>query len=219
MRESGPTAPFSIKRSMRRNFRSLWQFGVRVRILTVSGMVFEREWGLQMGQREGGREHCLLLIPAPSDAAIYEIFRSLASRWRSRLLSQQLWIEGDLPLTPGLTEAAVPQTMTRLLDADCAIIDKIELQFAALRITYVRSGGHAPFRESYFDEVRLEASATSLSSNEVRAIVESTLRSLPVASYSASPGFAELIEDHRPANNNLEPPSEPHASITQSRNS
>jgi hypothetical protein len=182
-------------------------------------MVFEREWGLRMGQREGEREHCLLLVPAPSDAAIYEIFRSLASRWRSRLLSQHLWIEGDLPLTPGLTEASIPPTMTRLLDVDCAIIDKIELQFAALSITYVRSGGHAPFRESYFDEVRLEASATSLSSNEVRAIVDSTLKLLPFVSYSASPGFAELVEDHRPANDNLEPPSEPGASITQGPNS
>jgi hypothetical protein len=182
-------------------------------------MVFEREWGLQMGQREREWEQCLLLVPAPSDAAIYEIFRSLASRWRSRLLSQHLWIEGDLPLTPGLTEAAIPPTMTRLLDADCAIIDKIELQIAGLNVTYVRSGGHAPFRESYFDEVRLEASAGSLSSNEVRAIVESTLKSLPFVSYSATPGFAELVEDHRPANDNLEPPSEPGASITQGRNS
>jgi hypothetical protein len=149
---------------------------------------------LQISHQDTGREHCLLLVPAPSDRAIYEVFRSLASRWRSRLAGERLLIEGDLPLTPGLSAPSIPQTMVRLLDADCAMIDQMELQLAGLSVTYVRSGGHAPFRESYFDEVRLEAPVDVLHSQEVRAIIESTFTSLPVVSHSATASFAEVID-------------------------
>jgi hypothetical protein len=138
-------------------------------------------------------EHCLLLIRAPSDRAIYDAFRSLAARGRSRLTEEHLFIEGDIPLTAGLSSPSVPGTLERLLEADCEMIDKLELKFGSLQISYLRSGGHAPYRESFFDEIRLEADAAQLDQSELSGLLEVIFRQLSVTSYSASALLSTVV--------------------------
>jgi hypothetical protein len=137
---------------------------------------------------------CLLLIRAPSDREIYDAFRAIAAHAKQTCI-EHLWIEGDLPLTAGLCAPQAPPTVERLLNADCEMIDKLELEFGGFRWTYIRSGGHAPFRESFFDEVRIEQiEPVTLADEELRAAVQSALSQLPVVSHSGSGGLSELIK-------------------------
>lgn len=137
---------------------------------------------------------CLLLIRAPSDWAIYEAFRALATNAPHGACAEHLWIEGDLPLTSGLCAPEVPATLERLLNADCEMIDKLELEFGGLKWTYVRSGGHAPFRESFFDEVRVElVHALTMSRDAFRALMDCALSRLHVLSHSGTALFTEII--------------------------
>lgn len=139
--------------------------------------------------------HCLLLIRAPSDRQIYEAFRAIAAHAKHGCV-EHLWIEGDLPLTAGLCAPEAPPTVERLLNADCEMIDKLELEFSGLRWTYVRSGGHAPFRESFFDEVHIEQTQPlSLAVEELRILLHSALSSLPVVSHSGSGRVSDLIAE------------------------
>lgn len=141
-----------------------------------------------------GSEQCLLLVRAPSDHEIYGAFRQLASRWRNQAIGEQLLIEGDVPLTAGLGAPAVPATLQKLLDADCEMIDLLLMQAHHITVTYVRSGGHAPFRQSYFDEVRVhvdevdEASAT-----ELEAIFRTLFDCLEVVSHSALAPVSNIL--------------------------
>ena len=140
---------------------------------------------------------CLLLIRAPSDREIYDAFRVIAAHAKHTCV-EHLWIEGDLPLTAGLCAPQAPPTVERLLNADCEMIDKLELEFGGFRWTYIRSGGHAPFRESFFDEVRIEQiEAATLADEELRAVLHSALSRLPVVSHSGSSGLSELITEIR----------------------
>ena len=158
----------------------------------------QTERRLSATQPSGGSERCLLLIRAPSDREIYSAFRSLAARWRSQLRAEYLSIEGDVPLTAGLSEPVVPRTLERLLDADCEMIDTLAAEIGSLRITYVRSGGHAPFRESFFDEVRIETiDEKTPQLEEPQAVLEDLLGLLTVTSHNATSLFAELIETIR----------------------
>lgn len=138
---------------------------------------------------------CLLLIRAPSDRDIYDAFRAIAAHAKGAC-KEHLWIEGDLPLTAGLCAPEAPASVERLLSAECEMIDKLELEFSGLRWTYIRSGGHAPFRESFFDEVHIEQVAPlSLASHEFRAVLECALSSLPVVSHSGSSELSEVIQE------------------------
>jgi hypothetical protein len=118
---------------------------------------------------------CLLLIRAPSDREIYDAFRAIAAHAKQTCI-EHLWIEGDLPLTAGLCAPQPPPTVERLLNADCEMIDKLELEFGGFRWTYIRSGGHAPFRE-------------------LRAAMQSALSQLPVVSHSGSGELSGLISE------------------------
>jgi hypothetical protein len=149
-------------------------------------------------------EHCLLLIRAPSDRTIYEAFRSLAARGRNRLTEEHLFIEGDIPLTAGLSAPAVPGTLERLLEADCEMIDKLELKFGPLQVSYLRSGGHAPYRESFFDEIRLEADAVHLDQNELSELLEVIFRHLSVTSHSGSPLLSTVVAQVEGSGNGAE---------------
>lgn len=139
-------------------------------------------------------ELCLLLIRAPADREIYAAFRALAAQAQDHSSREQLIIEGDVPLTAGLSTPSVPATVQRLLDADCDMIDNLSLQIGELCVTYVRSGGHAPFRESFFDEVRLEAKdASSIDSANVEKVLEILNVHLAVVSHTVTGAFADLI--------------------------
>ena len=108
-------------------------------------------------------EHCLLLIPAPTDEAVYSCFRRIAQRWRTHFASESLRIEGDVPLTAGLTQPNPPPTIGKLVHANIDVIAAIDLQLTGVRIRYLRSGGHGPtlYRLSFFDEISIEVEDTS----------------------------------------------------------
>jgi hypothetical protein len=138
---------------------------------------------------------CFLLIRAPSDRSIYEAFRAIAAFAKQGCI-EHLWIEGDLPLTSGLCAPEVPATVERLLQANCEMIDKLELEFGGFRWTYLRAGGHTPFRESFFDEVRIEEIGDiTLSQTELRSVFACTLSRLGVASQSATGWLSDLIAE------------------------
>jgi hypothetical protein len=138
---------------------------------------------------------CLLLIRAPSDREIYNAFRVIAAHAKHTCI-EHFWIEGDLPLTAGLCAPQAPPTVERLLNADCEMIDKLELEFGGFRWTYIRSGGHAPFRESFFDEVHIEQiDCIAVVGEELRAVLRSALSALPVLSHNGSGGLSEMITE------------------------
>jgi hypothetical protein len=138
---------------------------------------------------------CLLLIPAPSDRDIYRAFRALAAHARHGC-KEYLSIEGGVVLTAGLCAPDTPPTLERLLNADCEMIDRLELELDGLRWSYVRSGGHAPFRESFFDEVHLkQVGELTLSPDELRALLECALQELPIVSHSGETDLAHLISE------------------------
>lgn len=140
-------------------------------------------------------EHCLLLIRAPSDRSIYETFRAVATHDRGRIRHEQLLIEGNVPLTAGLAAPEVPHTVERLLEAESEMIDKLALQTGKLRMTYVRSGGHAPYRESYFDEIQLDAPRATAKPHEIAQVLETLFKGLSVTSHMGTPYLSELIDD------------------------
>ncbi|HEU4600664.1 MAG TPA: hypothetical protein VFS24_01790 [Steroidobacteraceae bacterium] len=138
--------------------------------------------------------HCLLLIPAPTDGVVYRCFQRLMQRWSAHVTGQALLIEGNVPLTPNFDAAEPRGAIARLLDANLDVIGRIELCFGSLRVSYVRSGGHGPrlYRQSYFDEVRLEIDgATSVTREQIgEMLLEITAR----LHASAATGTAELTE-------------------------
>lgn len=145
-------------------------------------------------QAPGQSEQALLLVRAPSDREIYGAFRALAGRWRDREIGEQLLIEGDVPLTADLAAPAMPATLQRLLDADCEMIDVLAIEAHPIRVTYLRSGGHAPFRESFYDELRVEVHEdAAASAGELESIFTTLFSHLGVVSHSASSPFATII--------------------------
>jgi hypothetical protein len=100
----------------------------------------------------------VLLIAAPSDAAIFDYFRALAGRWPTEIQAERLIIQGEVSLVCGLRDAEASPAIRRVLSADMQLISRIELEFPGLKMSYVRSGGHGPtvFRDSFFDELHLD---------------------------------------------------------------
>ncbi len=141
-------------------------------------------------------ELCFLLIRAPTDREIYGAFRAIAAHAQDQAQHEQLLIEGDVPLTAGLTSPTVPTTLQRLLNADCDMIDTLSLDIGGLSVIYRRSGGHAPFRESYFDEVRIETKdAAAIDPAELESLIHDLSHHLCVASHTATGAHADLIAD------------------------
>jgi hypothetical protein len=141
--------------------------------------------------------HCLVLIPAPSDGLVYRCFQRIARSWPQRLTSQHLLIEGDVPLTAGFESKEPTGAIARLLDANLDVIARIGLQFGALNVTYVRSGGHGPqvYRQSFFDEVRFEIDGPStLMREEVGQVLLAITTTLHASAASGSADFTELTE-------------------------
>jgi hypothetical protein len=135
---------------------------------------------------------CLLLIPAPSDRLVYLCFRSLAQRWKTVVTADRVTLIGNLPLTAGLTHDTVPPAIKKLVEAELDTIAGIELEIGGLAIAYVRSGGHgpAPYRKSFFDEVRLSIrGSTPLTGEEVAALIRQLYDSLDAR---ATEGVAEF---------------------------
>ena len=99
----------------------------------------------------------VLLIAAPSDRAVFDYFRVLANRWEGEIRAESLSINGDIPLSAGLSSSDISPPIRKIIDADVQIVMSIELQFDGLKISYFRSGGSGPtpFRESFFDELHV----------------------------------------------------------------
>jgi len=141
--------------------------------------------------------HCLMLIPAPADGVVYLCFKRITQAWRQQLTYHQLLIDGDVPLSAGFDADEPSVTITRLLDANLDVIARIELQFGALDVTYVRSGGHGPqlYRESFFDEVRFDIKgASTLSRDEVGQLILAISTGLHASAASGTSEFGELTE-------------------------
>jgi hypothetical protein len=141
--------------------------------------------------------HCLMLIPAPADGVVYRCFKRIAQSWPHRVTHQQLLIEGDVPLSTGFDSDEPSVTITRLLDANLDVIARIELHFAGLEVSYVRSGGHGPqlFRTSYFDEIRFDIKgASTLTRDEIGQVLLAISTNLHASAASGTSEFNELTE-------------------------
>jgi len=102
-----------------------------------------------------------------------------------------------VPLTAGFESKEPAGAIARLLDANLDVIARIGLQFGALNVTYVRSGGHGPqvYRQSFFDEVRFEIDGEStLTREEVGQVLLAITTSLHASVASGSADFTELTE-------------------------
>jgi hypothetical protein len=98
--------------------------------------------------------------------------------------------------TAGLASPAVPASLQRLLDADCEMIEMLAIEVGDISVTYVRSGGHAPFRESFFDELRVRVrEGATPSAGELESIFSALFSHLGVVSHTAKSPFAEIIAD------------------------
>jgi hypothetical protein len=139
--------------------------------------------------------HCLLLLRSPNDREIYEAFRTIATHAK-RGCKEHLGVEGNLSLTAGLCEPQTPGTVERLLSADVEMIDQLELEFGGLRWTYLRSGGHPPFRESFFDEIHIQqVDVLSLSDSQLHDLIESMISQLPIATHSGEGALCDLVSE------------------------
>jgi hypothetical protein len=142
-------------------------------------------------------DHCSLLIPAPADSAVYRCFQSIARQWKQQLTSEQLFIEGDVPMGSGLTQTASPPGIAKILHANLDVIARIQLAFGGLCVAYVRSGGHAHQvqRKIYFDEIRLELNGVStLSQAEIGQLVLLLATCLRVSAARGSAAFDEFTD-------------------------
>jgi hypothetical protein len=142
--------------------------------------------------------YCLLVVASPSDSVVYGCFRAIAQRWRSSLLVERLWIEGDVPISSGFLLESPPPTISKLIASDVQMISRMSLEFAGLAVSYCRSGGHGPhiYRQSYFDEVLIQkADGSSMSAKDAREVIETLRRTLGVGSCMASGDFTAVTEE------------------------
>ncbi|MET0986424.1 MAG: hypothetical protein ABW034_13555 [Steroidobacteraceae bacterium] len=100
-----------------------------------------------------------------------------------------------MPLSPGLCAPEPPLAISRVLAHDSTLIARILLEVGGLQIEYLRSGGHDPFRESFFDEVHLTASSELQCDHQQLQEVLMTLHAaLDAAAVRGSTLFMELFE-------------------------
>ena len=138
---------------------------------------------------------CLLLLRSPTDREVYEAFRTIAAQ-SEHAAREFLSVEGDLSLTAGLAAPVIPATVGRLLDADAEMIDRLEIEFGGLKWTYVRSGGHPPFRESFFDEIHIQqVDALSMSDAQLQDLLERALSRLSIATHSGEGVLYDLVTE------------------------
>lgn len=106
---------------------------------------------------------CLLIIPSPRDEVVYGCFRSIAGKWREHVTGEGLWIECDVPISPGLTTSEPSESLLKVMDSSADIVSRIEIRFGGLLLSFIRSGGQGPvmFRQSFFDEIRAECHGTA----------------------------------------------------------
>jgi hypothetical protein len=148
----------------------------------------------------GGKSesYCVLVIPSPTDAVVYGCFRSIARKWQPYLLSEQLWIEGDVPISSGFLLDSPPRTISRLLDAEVAIIAGVSLELTGLTVSYRRSGGHGPpmYRQSFFDDLLItKRDGAAMSTSDVQEMIEELHGCLEIGSVMATGDFASIAND------------------------
>jgi hypothetical protein len=136
-----------------------------------------------------------LLIAAPSDWRIYKAFRHIAAHWREHVVSEGLWLEHDIPIVADFTGSKVPAVLTKLFDGERTIVAKIELVLGSLHIEFIRSGGHPPFLQSFFDEIRLSlAGEQRFAEEELGHVVATLFRNLSIRAITAMPPFTRLFD-------------------------
>lgn len=99
-------------------------------------------------------------------------------------------------MSAGLSAPRVGDALQKLIDADCAIISRIELDLAGMRITYWRSGGHSPFKESFFDEIRIELiDELTFCEDCARDVLRELCATMHVSTHSSTPRFKQIIDE------------------------
>jgi hypothetical protein len=147
------------------------------------------------GRREG---QCLFVVPSPADSLLYACFRAIAQRRQPFLSAERLWIEGGVLLSSGLTLDLPPATISKLVGGDLQIISRLEVEFGDLYVCFARAGGHGPqiFRESFFDEIRIERMASgSRAEIDVRELVKELDAFLDVSAAMVSGEFCEIANE------------------------
>lgn len=143
-------------------------------------------------------DHCTLLIPAPSDAAVYRCFQSIARQWRQQLTSETLLIEGDVAMSSGLTRTQAPSGIAKILDANLNVIESIHLAFAGFSVKYARArdANAQSIRKNYFDEIVLSLDGfCTLSQAEIGQLILLLSTCLRVSAARASAAFNEFTHD------------------------
>lgn len=140
--------------------------------------------------------HCLFVIPSPTDDVIFGCFRSIAQRWQMHVTGERLLLKGDVPITACLTTSEPSSALTTLVSAHSGIVARIELDFGALRLSYVRSGyGPVSYRKNFFDDVRVECKgSTSMHEGDLVQMFRELCTSLQARPGIISPDFARLVE-------------------------
>jgi len=142
-------------------------------------------------------DHCTLLVPAPTDAAVYRCFQSVARQWKQQLTSESLLIEGDVPMTSGLTCATAPSGVAKILEANLNVIASIQLSFGGLAVKYMRAAGPSPHKnkKGYFDEIDLSLEGfCTLSQAEIGQLILLLSTCLRVSAARATAAFNEFTE-------------------------
>jgi hypothetical protein len=145
----------------------------------------------------------VLLIAAPTDGAVFDYFRALAARWSNEITADRLLIEGGIPLRPGLAAGEIPKPIQKLISADVQIFSSLEIEFAGLKVAYLRSGGTGPtpFRQSFYDElhVTLEPNGNELIA---QAAVKAACTMFDVEAIRSNADAREFSLDAAEANQN-----------------
>jgi hypothetical protein len=135
-----------------------------------------------------------VLITTPPDLTIYMAFRKLARLWKIHLSAEGLWLERDVPIAPEFLATEVPAPLVKMFKHARAIVSRIEIVLGNLRIEFIRSGGHPPFPESFFDEIRMHADGDlSLLDADIAEISAQLFTGLHVNAVSATMPFAEIF--------------------------
>lgn len=141
------------------------------------------------------REQCVLMIPAPADNQIYDCLHSIAAGLVPHVACERLWLEHEVPLSPGLCDPQPPCAIGRVLSHGSSLIARIALEIGGLKLEYVRSGGHDPFRESFFDEVLLAIiGELQLDQQQVQDVLLALYTGLGATVFRGSPLFTDLFE-------------------------
>lgn len=144
-----------------------------------------------------GDGHCVFLINSLPDAAVYGCLKHIARRWAQHVTAESLLIEGQVPLTAGLTRPIPPSSIAKLLAANADVIEQIVIEFGRFKVCYVRSGGSGPaiFRRAFFDEVKFELhGVATLTFDQIRELAGILCTELEAGAVTGTPNLVALTD-------------------------